>query len=106
MYIQIECASHSDTILFAGSELKHYLSKINNSLSFSSDTMNRDNNRKRILLGLFPSDTCSPDEDEYEIEISHLNGYIKGSDPEFCFCSAYIYLTLLIFAFLRPRERI
>ena len=34
MYIQIECASSSDTILFAGSELKHYLSKINNSLSF------------------------------------------------------------------------
>ena len=40
MYIQIECASHSDTILFAGSELKHYLSKVNNFLSFSSDTMN------------------------------------------------------------------
>lgn len=102
MYIQIECASHSDTILFAGSELKHYLSKINNSLSFSSDTMNRDNNRKRILLGLFPSDTCSPDEDEYEIEISHLNGYIKGSNPRSVLLGVYQYLTLLGCRFLRP----
>lgn len=102
MYIQIECASHSDTILFAGSELKHYLSKVNNFLSFSSDTMNRDNNRKRILLGLFPSDTCSPDEDEYEIEISHLNGYIKGSNPRSVLLGVYQYLTLLGCRFLRP----
>ena len=106
MYIQIECASHSDTILFAGSELKYYLSKINNSLSFSSDTMNRDNNRKRILLGLFPSDTCSPDEDEYEIEISHLNGYIKGSNPRSVLLGVYQYLTLLGCRFSKTRERI
>ena len=102
MYIQIECASHSDTILFAGSELKYYLSKINNSLSFSSGTASRDNDQKRILLELFPSDACSPDEDEYEIEISHLHGYIKGSNPRSVLLGVYQYLTLLGCRFLRP----
>ena len=64
MYIQIECASSSDTILFAGSELKHYLSKINNSLSFLSGTDAKAENRHpTICLGLFPSAACSLDED-------------------------------------------
>lgn len=103
MNISIECISVSETILFAGSELKYYLSKINNMISFSQDTAQKDEKcRKNIQLGLFPSSECSSEEDEYEIEISNLNGYIKGSNPRSVLLGVYQYLTLLGCRFLRP----
>ena len=103
MHIQIECASDSDTILFAGSELKYYLLKINNSLSFSSaKSKSEESNYKKIVLGLFPSAACSPDEDEYEIKVSYLHGHIKGSNPRSVLLGVYQYLTLLGCRFLRP----
>ena len=42
MDIRVEYLSTSKTILFAGSELKYYLSKINNTISFSQDTEQSD----------------------------------------------------------------
>ena len=55
MHIQIECASDSDTILFAGSEFKYYLLKINNSLSFSSaKSKSEESNYKRLFWDFFP----------------------------------------------------
>ena len=51
MYIRIDCTSNSETVLFAGSELKYYLSKINNTIAFSKDTdAEEDKNCNRILL--------------------------------------------------------
>ena len=103
MYIRIDCTSNSETVLFAGSELKYYLSKINNTIAFSKDTdAEEDKNCNRILLGLFPDSECSSDDDAYEIEISHLNGHIKGSNPRSVLLGVYRYLTLLGCRFLRP----
>ena len=103
MDIRVEYLSTSKTILFAGSELRYYLSKINNMISFSQDTEQTDETyRKKICLGLFPDSECSSDEDEYEIEISHLSGHIKGSNPRSVLLGVYQYLTLLGCRFLRP----
>lgn len=103
MYIQIEYASSSEAILFAGSELQYYLEKINNTISFSQDIPKTDRTVcKKICLGLFPDSDCSSDEDEYEIKIDHLNGYIKGSNPRSVLLGVYQYLTLLGCRFLRP----
>lgn len=106
MHINIRCLSTCETVLFAGSELTYYLSKINNGFSFSSDSDSENAetavSRKTISLGLFPDAECSSREDAYEIKIHQLNGHIKGSNPRSVLLGVYQYLTLLGCRFLRP----
>ena len=50
MDIRVEYLSTSKTILFAGSELKYYLSKINNTISFSQDTEQTDETYRKKTI--------------------------------------------------------
>lgn len=102
MNIQIEFPSHSKTISFAASELKYYLLKINNTLTFLTEQQTQDQSCGTISLGLFPNHSFSSEDDQYEIEISHLSGHILGSNERSVLLGVYQYLTLLGCRFLRP----
>lgn len=101
MYIRIIYSKESETISFAASELKYYLSKITNSIVFVND--NTTDYHSCITLDLFPDSKKHSDmDDEYSIEISQGNGHIYGSNARSVLLGIYKYLTLLGCRFLRP----
>lgn len=100
MYIRLAYSKESETISFAASELKYYLSKITNSIVFVDDSTIQ---HSTIALELFPdSQKHSDTDDEYHIEISKGNGHIYGSNSRSVLLGIYKYLTLLGCRFLRP----
>lgn len=101
MYARLSYSKESRTISFAASELKHYLLKVNNTITFTNDTTAV--SCSNITLGLFSdAHSLSDTEDAYRIEISNLNGYIQGSNPRSVLLGVYKYLTLIGCRFLRP----
>ena len=101
MYIRLAYSKESETISFAASELKYYLSKITNSIVFVNDSTAH--HPSTITLELFPdSQKHSDTDDEYHIEISKGTGHIYGSNSRSVLLGIYKYLTLLGCRFLRP----
>lgn len=99
MHINIEYNVDINGIFFSASQLEYYLLKISNdTISFFHNTKKE----KSIYLGLLPSTSCSLLDDKYEIHISDLEGYIKGSNPRSILLGIYKYLELLGCRFLRP----
>ena len=100
MYIRLVYSKESETISFAASELKYYLSKITNSIVFVDDSTIQ---HSTIALELFSdSQKHSDTDDEYHIEVSKGNGHIYGSNSRSVLLGIYKYLTLLGCRFLRP----